>query len=117
QRKDPPRIVLNDGVYALYLTFLELSNLSLKLFKHHSHTFPDKLYIPKLLGGKLSTGAVFKYPSSLVLIYGNFPCQILHTYSPPGFNSSPQGYLDRKSTRLNSSHVSISYAVFCLKKK
>src|SRR5699024_3620326 len=31
---------------------------------------------------------------------------------------SHQGYdfLDRKSTRLNSSHVSISYAVFCLKK-
>src|SRR5690554_6699309 len=26
-------------------------------------------------------------------------------------------YLDRKSTRLNSSHVRISYAVFCLKKK
>src|SRR5439155_13222178 len=25
--------------------------------------------------------------------------------------------LDRKSTRLNSSHVAISYAVFCLKKK
>src|SRR5207249_5254117 len=31
----------------------------------------------------------------------------------------PQGGTggDRKSTRLNSSHVSISYAVFCLKKK
>src|SRR5438067_8893522 len=27
------------------------------------------------------------------------------------------GDIDRKSTRLNSSHVSISYAVFCLKKK
>src|SRR5438874_7821318 len=27
------------------------------------------------------------------------------------------GYPDRKSTRLNSSHVEISYAVFCLKKK
>src|SRR5438067_13100349 len=26
-------------------------------------------------------------------------------------------WIDRKSTRLNSSHVSISYAVFCLKKK
>src|SRR5690554_7429997 len=26
-------------------------------------------------------------------------------------------YADRKSTRLNSSHVRISYAVFCLKKK
>ena len=29
----------------------------------------------------------------------------------------PQPSLDRKSTRLNSSHVRISYAVFCLKKK
>src|SRR2546430_12876237 len=31
---------------------------------------------------------------------------------PSGFRS-----LDRKSTRLNSSHSQISYAVFCLKKK
>src|SRR5207253_9300652 len=29
----------------------------------------------------------------------------------------PAKSLDRKSTRLNSSHVAISYAVFCLKKK
>src|SRR5690606_40846908 len=29
----------------------------------------------------------------------------------------PSNILDRKSTRLNSSHVKISYAVFCLKKK
>src|SRR3712207_7875710 len=28
-----------------------------------------------------------------------------------------QGQIDRKSTRLNSSHANISYAVFCLKKK
>src|SRR3712207_7446376 len=29
----------------------------------------------------------------------------------------PRLWLDRKSTRLNSSHANISYAVFCLKKK
>src|SRR5690606_41490858 len=29
----------------------------------------------------------------------------------------PPRWIDRKSTRLNSSHVKISYAVFCLKKK
>src|SRR3712207_7349672 len=29
----------------------------------------------------------------------------------------PRGTQDRKSTRLNSSHANISYAVFCLKKK
>src|SRR3712207_8902942 len=28
-----------------------------------------------------------------------------------------RGWLDRKSTRLNSSHANISYAVFCLNKK
>src|SRR5699024_11830894 len=33
------------------------------------------------------------------------------------FNISASDKTDRKSTRLNSSHVSISYAVFCLKKK
>src|SRR5699024_11686516 len=34
-----------------------------------------------------------------------------------GHIAVPLPLLDRKSTRLNSSHVSISYAVFCLKKK
>src|SRR5207249_10595436 len=45
--------------------------------------------------------------------------------SSAGSTVTIQGYqympanvtVDRKSTRLNSSHVSISYAVFCLKKK
>src|SRR5690606_39515545 len=32
-------------------------------------------------------------------------------------SASRVGQTDRKSTRLNSSHVKISYAVFCLKKK
>src|SRR5438874_12555122 len=35
----------------------------------------------------------------------------------PRFAASWRANLDRKSTRLNSSHVEISYAVFCLKKK
>src|SRR3712207_7465894 len=34
--------------------------------------------------------------------------------SPAG---QPRSAIDRKSTRLNSSHANISYAVFCLKKK
>src|SRR5690625_5903016 len=34
----------------------------------------------------------------------------------PGHGNRPRAQ-DRKSTRLNSSHVAISYAVFCLKKK
>src|SRR2546430_9572750 len=33
------------------------------------------------------------------------------------FERQAEGFRDRKSTRLNSSHSQISYAVFCLKKK
>src|SRR5688500_1975513 len=36
--------------------------------------------------------------------------------SPKNVVSAPTGTVDRKSTRLNSSHLVISYAVFCLKK-
>src|SRR5690606_42138072 len=43
----------------------------------------------------------------LKTIVGYFEQQDLYMLSSP----------DRKSTRLNSSHVKISYAVFCLKKK
>src|SRR3712207_7697331 len=38
------------------------------------------------------------------------------TNDPPKVGDS-RGLVDRKSTRLNSSHANISYAVFCLKKK
>src|SRR5215813_1069524 len=43
------------------------------------------------------------------------PFRNLHP--PDGWRPIGPGFQDRKSTRLNSSHVRISYAVFCLKKK
>src|SRR5207249_11860199 len=49
--------------------------------------------------------------------------QFLDQPAAPSLPTSVAGFwtwaisADRKSTRLNSSHVSISYAVFCLKKK
>src|SRR5256886_12653470 len=39
------------------------------------------------------------------------------THGGVEFADGVAGLLDRKSTRLNSSHSQISYAVFCLKKK
>src|SRR5690625_6858841 len=39
------------------------------------------------------------------------------TVGPAAFIQGPAWIGDRKSTRLNSSHVAISYAVFCLKKE
>src|SRR5690606_42080512 len=40
-----------------------------------------------------------------------------HPSHPANSSMMSMDELDRKSTRLNSSHVKISYAVFCLKKK
>src|ERR1039457_5552474 len=43
--------------------------------------------------------------------------QAWHYASEASLSNNRLGQLDRKSTRLNSSHLVISYAVFCLKKK
>src|SRR3712207_9386492 len=40
-----------------------------------------------------------------------------HQSEVRAYGSGAREALDRKSTRLNSSHANISYAVFCLKKK
>src|SRR2546422_2605747 len=53
---------------------------------------------------------------------GTRPCRVReraqHVEDRPGRELPPDGGgVDRKSTRLNSSHGYISYAVFCLKKK
>src|SRR5690606_39417261 len=46
---------------------------------------------------------------SSIAIFASIPCASIAATDAHG--------IDRKSTRLNSSHVKISYAVFCLKKK
>src|SRR5690242_20940764 len=57
-------------------------------------------------------GTEFQIPADLVLLAMGF----LHAVHE-GMVKDLNVDLDRKSTRLNSSHMSISYAVFCLKKK
>src|SRR5690606_37111990 len=68
--------------------------------------------------GKFGVGGliVFAYLAALVLIYN---LDLKFAFSSIGSTSSESenSGRDRKSTRLNSSHVKISYAVFCLKKK
>src|SRR2546427_3350233 len=48
---------------------------------------------------------------------GDFFCPRALARPPPLSRHPPPRCRDRKSTRLNSSHSQISYAVFCLKKK
>src|SRR5690606_40314875 len=66
--------------------------------------------VTKLLGTNLVISAVSIAAVSLPDLYRAL---VSKTISWQQFGKN----LDRKSTRLNSSHVKISYAVFCLKKK
>src|SRR2546426_2493093 len=64
-------------------------------------------------------------PSSATGTIGTRRCRermgapFLNFFGAPSIERSPKKFKkgDRKSTRLNSSHLVISYAVFCLKKK
>src|SRR5690242_21631750 len=57
------------------------------------------------------------YRLSLPRRGADIPCQARPHRSPRLRAARVEANEDRKSTRLNSSHMSISYAVFCLKKK
>src|SRR5258708_18223552 len=68
----------------------------------------DQLLVsgPALLGGTLNVDLV-----------NGFTPSVGDTYPVVTFSTQSGDFGDRKSTRLNSSHQIISYAVFCLKKK
>src|ERR1035438_2330502 len=65
--------------------------------------------VPSLLNGGFVVGG--RYGKGVA------SCRTEKGWSAPAFFVIGGGSLDRKSTRLNSSHLGISYAVFCLKKK
>src|SRR5690625_5701395 len=79
--------------------------LGVELVRFDMSEYMERHTVSRLIGappgyvgfdqGGLLTEAITKHPHSVLLL----------------------DEIDRKSTRLNSSHVAISYAVFCLKKK
>src|SRR5437660_8607424 len=66
----------------------------------------------RAFGGRVFTPEDDKPAAPPVAVLSHRVWQTAYASDP-----SVVGSTDRKSTRLNSSHVAISYAVFCLKKK
>src|SRR5690625_1882449 len=76
----------------------------------------------------VTTGLVLVAGELTTSVYVDIPAIVRQTIADIGYTRAKYGFdaetcavltsiEDRKSTRLNSSHVAISYAVFCLKKK
>src|SRR6266568_4806781 len=102
-----PMLKLSDGVRESYPPPPATTPLRTPFtyLTQYSHTFPRTSYKPKLFGFRLPTSSGLR----LLITASSHeasPTKCCHWVS-----------VDRKSTRLNSSHSSISYAVFCLKKK
>src|SRR5699024_12092435 len=68
-------------------------------------------------GGGTNLQALIDAQSQGVLKSGKIALVISNHRDAYALTRAENAGIDRKSTRLNSSHVSISYAVFCLKKK
>src|SRR5699024_12581754 len=101
--------------------------LSLRCVPHrHLPSFPtrrssDLLNYPSSQHGKSRPTGTAQTKTSKGVLYALLVLQPLPQF-PGGEMREARAlhghaHADRKSTRLNSSHVSISYAVFCLKKK
>src|SRR5690349_22189102 len=92
-----------------------------RILMRPSRRAPDELRAVSLERG------VVKYAEGSCLVkFGDTHVLVTATLEerlPPWLKGQGRGWvtaeygIDRKSTRLNSSHVEISYAVFCLKKK
>src|SRR5690242_20804142 len=73
-------------------------------------------FLSKAEGVRLSPRLLAQYPDEMTIILQHQFWDLV--VSEDRFEVGLSfGGVDRKSTRLNSSHMSISYAVFCLKKK
>src|SRR5690349_23315707 len=95
-----------DGIRDLYVTGVQ--TCALPISKRLLRTLDLTSVLDEILS---QIQDAFGYPICAVFFVDE-QTRELHVKAQRGYDP-----VDRKSTRLNSSHVEISYAVFCLKKK
>src|SRR3712207_7883532 len=78
--------------------------------RRYPHKIATKIVLKYMLGGRITIGGTLTY-HELNAAADRFAAALIRQGIQKGDR------VDRKSTRLNSSHANISYAVFCLKKK
>src|SRR5690606_42098270 len=106
-------------VLFVFWSWCAVSCLANTAFYHYTHYFffyyayhLDLLSFPTRRSSDLTSSAATHSTSRFVRVQAASNTAMCSRGASAGAIST-----DRKSTRLNSSHVKISYAVFCLKKK
>src|SRR3712207_7360512 len=82
-----------------------------------SRSAARRVHLPVRLPARLSADGLHRAPRRGSRARGAIPERDPGGGGVGEPEAEPAGKRDRKSTRLNSSHANISYAVFCLKKK
>src|SRR3712207_7827121 len=102
---------------SLFFFFNDTATTEIYTLSLHD-ALPISARIGAILAGAGAEGqaAVSEYASELGLCF-QIVDDVLNATSTREELGKSAGSEDRKSTRLNSSHANISYAVFCLKKK
>src|SRR5258707_9400222 len=122
----PPRDPLENALAKIWAKILRVKRVGLNdnFFELGGHSLAAVLMlseVQKLTGKTLPLATLFQTSTlegfaDLIRREGWSPSWSSLVPMQPLGSSTPL-FLDRKSTRLNSSHANISYAVFCLKKK
>src|SRR5699024_11422880 len=105
----PPFLRLYFITWMMHLLLIGGSRLSWRIIRRQFLSDKETVKIPTLIVGAGRGGSLLIRQMLTTPYMGMEPVTVVDD------DLNKQG--DRKSTRLNSSHVSISYAVFCLKKK
>src|SRR5690625_352131 len=103
----PSSIIAN---YRLLFAVILMTPIILLKYRHEFRVINSKDWILALFSGLFLAAHFILWFESLN--YTSVASSVVLVTLQPIF-----AFIDRKSTRLNSSHVAISYAVFCLKKK
>src|SRR5690625_6054731 len=107
-------VIFKQMLRVIELEYHLIDNLELKIDKIEEISENQSFLVKKLVA------KIVEYHENIILTYEGkvFIQKEMQRDSFTAMNLTINDLIkDRKSTRLNSSHVAISYAVFCLKKK